>query len=292
MKKYLKFLIVACFVFPCKSYCADEDTTLNVVQQVEKNLLYSKEIVKDDEASNILIQKGGWSQDDTNNIESTTYSQQQDQKKKIDITIKETKEDKRIIALKRKAFNAMSIGQYEVAVYLYKQVLKQNQNDMYAMLGLATAYQYLGQYVQAKPLYLKVLEAFPQDQQIMANVLSIIINETPYESTYLVSNIAEQNTNSPLIQAQAGMAYARVKNYQQAINYLRRAVELDQNNIEYKYNLAVLYDLNGNYEQAKFLYNELISFYSTNADASYNLPLAEIQNRLNTLKYNTNNNKK
>lgn len=273
--------------FPFRSYSTESNTPLNVVEQVEKNLIYSKEIIKEDDANNILIQRGGWDQNDTQELESVTAQK----KKKTKIKVTEVKEDKRLIALKRKAFNAMNLGQYEVAVYLYKQVLKQDENDTYAMLGLATAYQYLGQYIQAKPLYMKVLEIFPQDQQVMVNLLSIIINETPYESVYLLSSMADKNMDSPLIQAQASIAYTKVKNYQRAIDYIKRAIELDQNNLEYKYNLAVLYDLNNNYDQAKFLYNELLSFYATNPETTYNLPLKEIQDRLNALK-NVGNNKK
>ena len=287
MKKYFYFLILLFLFFPFRSYSTESNTPLNVVEQVEKNLIYSKEIIKEDDANNILIQRGGWDQNDTQELESVTAQK----KKKTKIKVTEVKEDKRLIALKRKAFNAMNLGQYEVAVYLYKQVLKQDENDTYAMLGLATAYQYLGQYIQAKPLYMKVLEIFPQDQQVMVNLLSIIINETPYESVYLLSSMADKNMDSPLIQAQASIAYTKVKNYQRAIDYIKRAIELDQNNLEYKYNLAVLYDLNNNYDQAKFLYNELLSFYATNPETTYNLPLKEIQDRLNALK-NVGNNKK
>ncbi len=287
VKKYFYFLILSFLFFPFTSYSTEANTPLNVVEQVEKNLIYSKEIIKEDDANNILIQRGGWDQNDTQELESATAQK----KKKTKIKVTEVKEDKRLIALKRKAFNAMNLGQYEVAVYLYKQVLKQDENDTYAMLGLATAYQYLGQYIQAKPLYMKVLEIFPQDQQVMVNLLSIIINETPYESVYLLSSMADKNMDSPLIQAQASIAYTKVKNYQRAIDYIKRAIELDQNNLEYKYNLAVLYDLNNNYDQAKFLYNELLSFYATNPETTYNLPLKEIQDRLNALK-NVGNNKK
>lgn len=120
----------------------------------------------------------------------------------------------------------------------------------------------------------------------MANLLAIITDKTPYEAVYLLSNIADKNTNSPLIQAQASVAYSKIKNYKKAIDYIKKAIELDQNNLEYRYNLAVLYDLDKNYNQAKFLYNELLVFYSSNPENNYNLPLNEIQDRVNTLQQN------
>ena len=272
------FAFLTIFAFPSYS---NEINTLDVVEKVEKNLIYSKEVLKQDKSNDIVIKKGGWTQEDTKDIEKSNL-----QKKKVSANIKKTKEDKTLIALKRKAFDAINVGQYEIAAQLYKNVLQINKNDIYATLGLATAYQYLGQYVQAKPLYLKVLEAFPTDQQVMANLLAIITDETPYEAVYLLSNIADKNTTSPLIQAQASIAYSKVKNYKKAIEYIKKAIELDQNNLEYKYNLAVLYDLDKNYNQAKFLYNELLVFYSSNPEVNYNLPLNEIQERVNVLQQN------
>ena len=282
MKKGIFYFIFSIFliIFALPSYSADT-TPLDVVEKVEKNLIYSKEVLKQDKADDIVVKKGGWTQEDTKAIENQHYK-----KKKINANVKKTKEDKTLIALKRKAFDAINVGQYEIAAQLYKNVLQIDKNDIYATLGLATAYQYLGQYVQAKPLYLKVLEAFPTDQQVMANLLAIITDETPYEAVYLLSNIADKNTTSPLIQAQASIAYSKIKNYKKAIDYIKRAIELDQNNLEYKYNLAVLYDLDKDYNQARFLYNELLVFYSSNPESNYNLPLNEIQDRVNTLQQN------
>ncbi len=282
MKKGIFYFIFSIFliIFALPSYSADT-TPLDVVEKVEKNLIYSKEVLKQDKADDIVVKKGGWTQEDTKAIENQHFK-----KKKINANVKKTKEDKTLIALKRKAFDAINVGQYEIAAQLYKNVLQIDKNDIYATLGLATAYQYLGQYVQAKPLYLKVLEAFPTDQQVMANLLAIITDETPYEAVYLLSNIADKNTTSPLIQAQASIAYSKIKNYKKAIDYIKRAIELDQNNLEYKYNLAVLYDLDKDYNQARFLYNELLVFYSSNPESNYNLPLNEIQDRVNTLQQN------
>lgn len=267
--------------FSSVASATEKNSSLDVVEKVEKNLIYSKEVQKQNNPEDVVIKKGGWTQDDTDALENT-----KSQSSKMSGEVKKTKEDKRVIALKRKAFDAINVGQYEIAVELYKDVLKLDKNDVYATLGLATAYQYLGQYVQAKSLYISVMEVFPTDQQVMANLLAIITDETPYEAIYLLSNIADKNINSPLLQAQASIAYTKVKNYKKAIEYINRAIELDQNNLEYRYNLAVLYDLDENYDRAKFLYNDLLTYYSANPESEYKLPIREIQERADTLKGN------
>lgn len=260
------------------AYATEEGSSLDVVEQVEKNLIYSKEVIKP-EKSDIIIKKGGWDEDDTKKLEEANNPEN----KKIKTEVNKSTDDIRILALKRKAFDAINVKQYEIAVKLYKDVLKIDKNDVYAKLGLATAYQYLGQYKQAKPLYLEVMEVFPTDQQVMANLLAIVSNETPYEAVYLLSNIADRNLTSPLIQAQTSIAYSKIENYKKAIEYLNRAIELDEDNLEYRYNLAVLYDLNKNYSQAKNMYKALLSMGDID---KYNLPVKDIQDRIRFLEKN------
>lgn len=276
MKKF-RFLLILLF-FTSNSYSAEKDSSLDVVEQVEKNLIYSKEVLKP-EQSDLIIKKGGWTEQDTKKLEETNV----ETAKKISATTMKSTDDTRALALKRKAFDAINAGQYEIAVKLYKEVLQSKKDDVYAKLGLATAYQYLGQYVQAKPLYIDVLEVFPTDQQVMANLLAIVSNETPYEAIYLLSSIADKNLTSPLIQAQTSIAYSRVQNYDKAIQYIQRAIDLDSKNLEYQYNLAVLYDLSKDYEHAKSLYKDLLA--SSNVD-NYNLPIKDIQDRIAILERN------
>jgi Flp pilus assembly protein TadD len=253
------------------------ETPLEVIGNIEKNLIYSKEVVKPLNSEEIIIKEGGWNSDYTREIEDITYNE--GKKKKIDIKIEKKKDDKEILLSKKRAYDAINIKQYEVAAKIYKEVLKRNKNDMYAVLGLATAYQYLGQYAQAKPLYLKVLKKFPTDQQVMVNLLSIIIEETPYEAAYLASSIVDKNLNSAILQAQASIAYAKIKKYDEAINYIIKAINLDETNLKYRYNLAILYDLSERYDDAKNMYAYLINYSSQDTQIS----LDEIQARIDTI---------
>ena len=273
---YFVYFIVFFLIFSPLN-AADKTTSLSVVEKVERNLIYSSEVEKPNTTDAVIIKKGAWTQDDIKKLEDADPEE-----KKIETKVKKTKNDTTVLAIKRKAYDAMSVGQYEIAVSLYKKALAINKNDVYSTLGLATAYQYLGQYMQAKPLYLKVLETFPTDQQVMSNLLAIVSDETPYEAVYLLSNIADRNLNSPLIQAQTSNAYSKIKNYDKAIEYIKRAIESDDSNIEYKFNLAVLYDLNQEYSKARSAYNELIALYNV-GDSSNTISLDEIQNRINAI---------
>ena len=65
MKKSIFYLFLLVSVY---AYATEEGSSLGVVEQVEKNLIYSKEVIKP-EKSDIIIKKGGWDEDDTKKIE-------------------------------------------------------------------------------------------------------------------------------------------------------------------------------------------------------------------------------
>ena len=275
--KFKKILfILLTFIVPNIIYGTEQGSALNIAEQVEKNLIYSKEIIRNPE-DDIIINRGKWDKQMLEEADNIS------QDKKIEVKAQKVKEDKRLTALKQKAYDAINIGQYEIAVKLYKQVLEKDRKDTYAILGLATAYQYLGDYLQAKPLFLDIIDKFPDDQQIMANLLNIMIQESPNEEVYLISNIDDKNTNSHLFQAQASLAYTKIKNYDIAIDNIEKALSLDNNNVEYKYNLAVLYDLTGNLTQAKNLYTDVLDYYASNNNIIYNLPVGEVKRRVELL---------
>jgi tetratricopeptide (TPR) repeat protein len=273
-------IVIVCFfgVIPF-SYAEDTADSINIIEHVEKSLIYSKELQKPKAGDSVVIKRGGWTEDDTDAFEADFSAEQE---KKIQATISQTKEDTRAVTLKRKAYDALNIGHIEIAAELYKQILKKDKDNGYALLGLATSYHQLGQYRQAKPIYMRLLNVFPGDEQIIANLLAIVTEETPYEAVYLLSALAEKNPNSPLIQAQTSIAYSNVGKYKKGIKYLRKAIMMDPQNIQYRYNLAVLYDMMEDYTQATIVYKEVL-IYARSNDMTAQIPYRQIQDRINIL---------
>ena len=105
------------------------------------------------------------------------------------------------------AYNAALIGQYEVAIQLYKDILKDDPKNSYVKFSLAVAYQNLNQYSQAKTIYNELLSANPDNKQdIISNLLSILVDESPKEAVYFLTRLATQNQSSPYIMAQLALA--------------------------------------------------------------------------------------
>lgn len=181
------------------------------------------------------------------------------------------------------AYNAALIGQYEVAIELYKQIIKVDSENYYAKFSLAVAYQKINQNSKAKEIYQELLSKdLENEKQIISNLLSILIDESPNEAIYFLTRLATQNPNSPYIVAQLALAHERVGNYQEAINFIKKAIFIDDENLEYVYNLAVLYDIINERDFAIRNYQKVIRGY--NEKSLNTISLASIENRVKALK--------
>jgi tetratricopeptide (TPR) repeat protein len=163
------------------------------------------------------------------------------------------------------AYNAALIGQYEVAIQLYKDILKDDPENSYVKFSLAVAYQNLNQYSQAKTIYNELLSANPDNKQdIISNLLSILVDESPKEAVYFLTRLATQNPSSPYIMAQLALAYEKIGDFDGAIRFLKQSIRLDSQNILYIFNLAVLYDKSNQKIKAIETYQKVLRNYSDN----------------------------
>lgn len=253
-------------------------STADIVGEIEKNLLYIEgtQTIKTDKK--ISIQHEEW--------EATTQQTQQPKEKAIEVDIKIAEAPKEKIRetltqLQKEAYKASKTGHLEVAIDIYKKILKIDSNNTYALFGLATSYHELGQYIKAKELYVKVLEISPGNQRVMSNLLAIITEESPIEAAYLLSRLADNNRDSSYILAQASVANSNIKNYEPAIEYLVRAVNLEPNNLHYKLNLAILADKKGDFRGAYSMYKDLINTVEMRkGEIHYDIPLKQLKRRV------------
>lgn len=260
---------------PSDNYVVTED----VVKEIEKTLLFNKE---SGEKVNAYQKKGkrksdmeishGKTDDDLGNTGITMSSTDV----KIDNFNAREKE--------KLAYNASLIGQYEVAIELYKQVLTQEPNNVYSKFALAVIYQKIGQLRQSKTLYYELLKNnVDNKEEVIGNLLAILVEESPKDAVYLLSRLTAQNPESSYILAQAALAYDKIKNYDQAIEMLKRAISFDQDRVDYKYNLAIIYDKTANYERALESYSDVVKNYNTGKGAQA-VTLEQVQKRIEFLR--------
>lgn len=256
------------------NFDSDSLNSVELINEIEKNII-SRE--KNSNSEKIDIRKGEWNTRDIIEINNSKNAEINKTSAKFRITTKENNETKKIEELKKIAYKAYKNHEYEIAIKYYKNILKIDPKDNLSKLSLATSYHALKQYRQAKPIYVELMRIYPDNENIVSNLISIIINESPYEAVYIIPSISEKYENSASIQAQTSMSFAKVKNYKEAIKYIKKALYLDKDNIEYLYNMGVLYDMNGEYGKALKLYKDVITNMNGNSNIKKDKLLERIQ---------------
>jgi tetratricopeptide (TPR) repeat protein len=92
----------------------------------------------------------------------------------------------------------------------------------------------------------------------------------------LLSRLTVQNPSSAYIFAQAAVAYDKIKNYDQAIILLQKAISIDQTNADYQYNLAVIYDKTSQFQKALDMYANVEQNYT---DDNSSVPIEQVRDR-------------
>lgn len=282
------FCLIVLFLFLFLSLKAKAESeyvsTNDIVKQIEKSLIFDKESKQridvyksrqDDKSADISIESG---KSDVLTINESNINSG------IEIVIvDEKKENFDIKEKERLAYNSAMIGQYEVAIQIFKQIIKDQSNNTYAKFSLASVYQKIGQYRQAKNLYHELLKSnYENKEEVLGNLFTILVDESPRDSIYLLSRLSIQNPDSPIILAHTALAYEKIKNYDKAISYFLKAINLDDTNISYKFNLAIIYDKAQKIEKALEMYSEVVkNYFSTNNNS---IPIEVVKKRIETIR--------
>ncbi len=187
--------------------------------------------------------------------------------------------------LLKEAYQAMASGQMEGAAALYKKIIYEDPENTQALFGLASAYYQSGQKAQAKSTYARLLTLDRENWPALNNFLVLAAEESPEHALEEFKRLMQINPEFAPIPAQIGMIYLKQNNYQDAALYLRKAVMLAPDHINYRYNLAVTYDKIGMTKQAARLYQQIIE--AANKGSELPGDVGAIQERLTYLMSST-----
>lgn len=178
-----------------------------------------------------------------------------------------------------RAFNSLSGGDTATAMEIYKSILSTEPENQDALFGLAAIYHRQGQIDKARPLYSKLLQVNPNHREGINNFLVLVSDESPQESLAELERLEQRNPDFSPIPAQEAIVLTKLGYGPQARDKMLRAIELAPDNLTYKYNLAIMLDKQGNYEQAVPLYRLLVD--AANKGASIPASTESLQKRLN-----------
>lgn len=271
LKSFALFLVIFA---PCFSFAQDaEISTSQIAKDIEKSMIFDQ-----DARQKIDFYRSDNSKKKSSFTIKSKDFDKEDKTSSVDIVVNNENIGSFDLREKEKlAYNASLIEQYEVAIELYKQILLKEPNNTDIKFALATVYQKLGQFAQAKNLYSQLLKANVENQDaVIGNLLSIITDESPRDAVYLISRLSTENPKSATILASAGNAYDRINDHQHAITMFERAIAIDSSRLEYQYNLALIYDKTSKYEKALTLYSQLVK----NAAEDQSIPVDQVKKRI------------
>ena len=240
-----------------------------ITREIEKSLLFDKSA---QEKFDIYNNEYGENLVDKPTMGEAPVKNEEDEKKYTPeemniVLVDKVKIDKDIREKEKLAYNSVLVGQYEIAIEIYKEILQKEPKNLYAKYSLGVVYQRLSQFKQAKNIYYELLRGDAENKdEVINNIIAILIEESPREAIYMLNRLTIQNPEKHYLFASMALAYEKISDYNSAIKNYIKALELDYNNLNYCYNLGVLYDQNKQYEKALEMYELIVKNNNSNPE--------------------------
>jgi tetratricopeptide (TPR) repeat protein len=181
------------------------------------------------------------------------------------------------------AYNALIRGEYDTALGFYDEALKQEPTSVLALLGRGTALQKLGRKDEARKSYDRVLKINPGNREALTNLTGLESERAPGEALARLMDLEKEYPNFSPVKAQIALIYARLENFDGALEYFRRALVVTPDAPLYLYNMALVLDRLGKSEQAVAYYERTLSM-TVGGRAIPELSVPDIQRRITFLR--------
>lgn len=182
------------------------------------------------------------------------------------------------------ATRALALGRYAAALDMFEKLYKMNDRDPRILFGLAVAQQGAGFTESAARTYEDLLRVDPSNEQAIVNLMGIMKGQYPAVTIQKLSELRNKYPNNPGIPAQIGLAYADMRQYEEALRYLEIAAAIDPRNPSHVYNMAIISDMKGDSKRAIKLYEDSLQMDATYGTTASSLNREEIYDRLSVLR--------
>lgn len=180
-------------------------------------------------------------------------------------------------------YNALVRGDHEMALGFYERTLQQEPRSVLAQLGRGAALQKLGRSDEARVAYERVLKIDPSNREALTNLTAIVAEREPGEALRRLQDLEREYPSFSPVKAQIGLVYAKLGNFEPALDYLRRAASLTPDAPMYQYNLALVLDRLNRKEQAVASYERVLAAAAVGRVAP-DVSVADIERRVRYLR--------
>ncbi|MBM2830891.1 MAG: hypothetical protein HW411_1681, partial [Gammaproteobacteria bacterium] len=153
------------------------------------------------------------------------------------------------------AYAEYMAGNYSVAEAGYQNVLKETPDNRDALLGLAAIAYRNGDLQGAYERYLKVLKLYPADSVAKTALINLQGKNNPVQNESIVKLLLQENPEASFLYFTLGNLYAAQSRWADAQQAFFDAYQLESDNPDYAYNLAVSLDHIGQASTALNYYN-------------------------------------
>jgi Tfp pilus assembly protein PilF len=171
------------------------------------------------------------------------------------------------------AYEALQLGQYDKAGALYSQVLSRDPDNIDAMLGLAAIAWKQGRPAVASQYYGRVLEMEPRNTHAQAGLIAILGNADPIAAETKLKQLIDREP-SGFLYFTLGNLYAERSLWSQAQRAYFQAYQLQPNNSDYAFNLAVGLEHLGQARPALDYYRKALDLSFRSGRANFDQKLA------------------
>lgn len=156
------------------------------------------------------------------------------------------------------ANRALKLGRYDAALGFYEKLYKANPRDPRILMGRAVTYQKLGQNERAIAAYDDVLTVSPKNADALVNMVGLVRGQYPAVALQKLLDMRQKYPEHAGIASQIGVTYADLDNFEDAIRYLNLAANLEPQNPQHFFNVAVMAERTGKRDLAVQMYEKTL----------------------------------
>lgn len=187
----------------------------------------------------------------------------------------------RHVALANEAAHLLKQGQLEPARKLFMEILNENEDDEYAMHGMALIARDMGRLPVAVELMKKALALDPRNPKISSNLGTIFEAMKDYESALACyKDSVKWGIRDGVIYNNIGSVLSKLGRRTEALISFRKALKAGVEFPEAMTNMATMLGDLGDFKQAKYYFRRALELDPENAQAHHNLGVMMLRHGL------------
>ncbi len=173
------------------------------------------------------------------------------------------------------AYTALNAGNLDASQRLYNQMLRSDPGSIDALLGLAAIATQQGNGDEATRRYLKVLELDPRNALAQAGLIGILGRADPQSSETRVKQLITREPAAAYLHFALGITYIDQKRWPDAQQAFFQAHQLQPDNPDYAFNLAVALEHIGQPKAALGFYRRAVQLAAVKGQTNFSTVSAE-----------------